>query len=143
MKDRAVSYDAHGFILHGRREVLIGGEFHYFRTPHQLWEDRLIKMARYGANLVTTYIPWNWHEPREGQERWSGDCDLDLFLRLCARHGLYVIVKPGPYCCAEWDFGGHPDWLLSKNIPLRVLNDAYLEYVRNGTSGCPRLSGRT
>lgn len=130
MTDSPIAYDAHGFIINGRRQFLIGGEFHYFRTPHELWEDRLLKMARNGATLVTTYIPWNWHEPREGQERWDGDADIDRFLKLCRQHGLYVIVKPGPYCCAEWDFGGHPDWLLSKNIPLRVLNDAYLEYVR-------------
>lgn len=130
MSTAPITYDARGFIINGRRQFLIGGEFHYFRTPCELWEDRLIKMARNGATLVTTYIPWNWHEPREGRERWDGDADLDRFLRLCRQYGLYVIVKPGPYCCAEWDFGGHPDWLLSKNIPLRVLNDAYLEYVR-------------
>ncbi|HPG00033.1 MAG TPA: beta-galactosidase [Kiritimatiellia bacterium] len=128
--NRQIAYDAHSFTIRGNREFLIGGEFHYFRTPNELWEDRLIKMKRCGANLVTTYIPWNWHEPREGQQRWTGDCDVARFIELCTKHGLFVIVKPGPYCCAEWDFGGHPDWLLSKNIPLRVLNDKYLEYVR-------------
>ena len=127
---KQITYDQHSFTIRGKREFLIGGEFHYFRTPCELWEDRLIKMKRCGANLVTTYIPWNWHEPKEGQHRWTGDCDVARFIELCTKHGLFVIVKPGPYCCAEWDFGGHPDWLLSKNIPLRVLNDQYLEYVR-------------
>ena len=131
MSDTApIAYDAHSFIIRGKREFLIGGEFHYFRTPNELWEDRLIKMKRSGANLVTTYIPWNWHEPVEGQQRWTGDADLVRFVELCTKHGLFLVVKPGPYCCAEWDFGGHPDWLLSKKIRLRVLNDQYLEYVR-------------
>ncbi len=128
--NKQISYDAHSFIIRGKREFLIGGEFHYFRTPNELWEDRLIKMKRSGANLVTTYIPWNWHEPVEGKQQWTGDCDVARFIELCTKHGLFIVVKPGPYCCAEWDFGGHPDWLLSKKIPLRVLNDKYLEYVR-------------
>ncbi len=127
---KPIAYDAHSFIIRGKREFLIGGEFHYFRTPNELWEDRLIKMKRSGANLVTFYIPWNWHEPVEGQQRWTGDCDVRRFIELCTKHGLFIVVKPGPYCCAEWDFGGHPDWLLSKNVPLRVLNDQYLGYVR-------------
>lgn len=127
---KQIAYDKHSFIIRGKREFLIGGEFHYFRTPNELWEDRLIKMKRTGANLVTTYIPWNWHEPIEGKQRWAGDADLRRFIELCTKHGLFIVVKPGPYCCAEWDFGGHPDWLLSKDIPLRVLNDKYLEYVR-------------
>ncbi len=127
---KQIAFDKHSFIIRGKREFLIGGEFHYFRTPSDLWEDRLIKMKRTGANLVTTYIPWNWHEPVEGKQRWDGDADLRRFIELCTKHGLFVVVKPGPYCCAEWDFGGHPDWLLSKNIPLRILNDRYLEYVR-------------
>ena len=73
---KQIAYDKHSFIIRGKREFLIGGEFHYFRTPNELWEDRLIKMKRTGANLVTTYIPWNWHEPVEGKQRWDGDADL-------------------------------------------------------------------
>lgn len=126
---KVIDYDSRSFIIRGKRELLIGGEFHYFRTPCELWEDRLLKMRRGGANLVTTYIPWNWHEPVEGKQRWTGDRDLGRFLELCTRHGMYIIVKPGPYICAEWDFGGHPDWLLGKRIPLRVLDQRYLAYV--------------
>ncbi|HBA86111.1 MAG TPA: hypothetical protein DCZ95_18660 [Verrucomicrobia bacterium] len=125
----SVKYDARSFILNGKRELLIGGEFHYFRTPNELWEDRIVKMKRGGCNQITTYIPWNWHEPIEGQERWTGDQDLEKFIKLCAKHGMFLVVKPGPYICAEWDFGGHPDWLLSKKIRLRVLDDTYLSYV--------------
>ncbi len=121
-----IHYDDKGFWIRGKRELLIGGEFHYFRTPAGLWEDRLVKMRRAGANLVSTYIPWSWHEPVEGRIQWDGDRDLSRFLGLCEKHGLYVIVKPGPYCCAELDFGGHPDWLLNKNVRIRRLDDGYL-----------------
>jgi hypothetical protein len=124
-----IEYDARSFIINGKRELLIGGEFHYFRTPRELWEDRIVKMKRSGSNLVTTYIAWNWHEQVEGQQDWTGDRDLPHFIELCTKHDMFVVVKPGPYICAEWDFGGHPDWLLSKKIPLRVLNDDYLKYV--------------
>ena len=127
--EKAIEYDARSFVIRGKRELLIGGEFHYFRTPHELWEDRIIKMKRCGCNQVTTYIPWNWHEPVEGRERWTGDQDLAGFLELCTRHGLFVVVKPGPYICAEWDFGGHPDWLLPKHLRLRMLDETYLKYV--------------
>jgi hypothetical protein len=127
---RTITYDAKSFIVNGQRLLLAGGEFHYFRTPNELWEDRIIKAKRCGANLITTYIPWSWHEQNEGKQCWTGDRDLGKFIELCQKHNMYLIVKPGPYICAEWDFGGHPDWLLSKKIPLRVLNDKYLGYVR-------------
>jgi len=135
-----IEYDARSFIVRGKRELLVGGEFHYFRTPRELWEDRIIKMKRSGANLVTTYIAWNWHEPVEGKQRWSGDQDLAHFLELCTKHGMFIAVKPGPYICAEWDFGGHPDWLLSKKIPLRVLDNRYLKYVEKWYKKAPRES---
>jgi hypothetical protein len=125
-----ITYDAKSFIVNGKRVLLTGGEFHYFRTPNELWEDRIIKAKRCGANLITTYIPWSWHEQTEGKQCWTGDRDLGRFIELCQKHGMYIIIKPGPYICAEWDFGGHPDWLLSKKIPIRVLNDKYLAYVR-------------
>jgi hypothetical protein len=127
--DDSIGYDEKSFVVRGSRVLLIGGEFHYFRTPAELWEDRLVKMRRAGANLISTYIPWNWHEPVEGRVLWDGDRDLSRFLELCGKHGLYVIVKPGPYCCAELDFGGHPDWLLNKNVRIRRLDEGYLNYA--------------
>lgn len=126
-----INYDSKSMIINGKRVILFGGEIHYFRIPHELWEDRLIKMKRAGCNFVSAYVPWNWHEPREGQYRWTGDCDLGHFLKLCKKHDLYVVIKPGPYICAEWDFGGFPDWLLSrkKKLKLRLLDDEYLSLV--------------
>jgi len=129
-----VSYDKKGFIIDGKREFLIGGEFHYFRVPSILWEDRLKKMKSTGANLISVYIAWNMHEPLEGVEVWDGDYDLNRFLGLCQKYGFYVLIKPGPYICAELDFGGHPDWLIEKiarkEFRLRMLDEGYLEQCR-------------
>ncbi len=134
MNQNTITYDSKGFIINGERVFLIGGEFHYFRVPADLWEDRLQKMKRTGANLISVYIPWSMHEPEEGNERWSGDYDLDRFLRLCEKYNFYILIKPGPYVCAELDFGGHPDWLIAKvankEIKLRMLNEGYLKLCR-------------
>lgn len=126
-----IRYDEKSFFINGKRVLLFGGEFHYFRVPHGLWEDRIRKMKLGGCNFVSTYIPWNFHEWEEGNVRWDGDRDLGKFLRLCEKYGLYVILKPGPYICAEWDFGGFPDWLLSKDIELRTYDEQYLGLVKH------------
>lgn len=134
MKEQIISYDKNGFIINGKREFLIGGEFHYFRVPAEQWEDRLQKMKSLGANLISVYVPWSIHEPNEGKERWTGDYDLERFLSLCEFYGLYILIKPGPYVCAELDFGGHPDWLIGKiarkEFRLRMLDEAYLSLCK-------------
>ena len=134
MKKHIISYDRNGFIINGKREFLIGGEFHYFRVPSALWEDRLKKMKSMGANLISVYIPWSMHEPVENQVRWDGDYDLDRFLTLCEQYGFYILIKPGPYVCAELDFGGHPDWLIGKiakkEFRLRMLDEGYLNLCK-------------
>jgi hypothetical protein len=135
MINQVVTYDNKGFIINGKREFLIGGEFHYFRVPSAEWEDRLKKMRSMGANLISVYIAWNMHEPEEGKERWDGDYDLDRFLGLCQKYGFYVLIKPGPYICAELDFGGHPDWLISKvakkEFRIRMLDEGYLRLCKH------------
>lgn len=125
----AIRYDEKGFFINGKRVLFFGGEFHYYRTPPDLWEDRIRKMKLGGCNFVSTYVPWNFHEPVEGSLLWDGDRDLGRFLELCEKYGLYVILKPGPYICAEWDFGGFPDWLLSKDIEIRTYDEKYLSYI--------------
>lgn len=134
MNNKVVAYDNKGFVINGKREFLIGGEFHYFRVPGELWEDRLRKMKRTGANLISVYVPWSMHEPEEGEERWSGDYDLERFIKLCEKYNLYIFIKPGPYVCAELDFGGHPDWLIAKitnkEIRLRMLDAGYLKLCK-------------
>jgi len=138
---KIIDYDSKSIMIKGKRVVLVGGEIHYFRIPHKLWEDALVKMKRASCNFVSTYVPWNWHEPREGQYRWKNDCDLAYFLELCKKHNLYVIIKPGPYICAEWDFGGFPDWLLSrkKKLRLRLLDDEYLSLVKKWFKAVSRI----
>ncbi len=129
-----IDYDRNGFIIHGKHEFLIGGEFHYFRVPAAMWEDRLQKMKATGANLISVYIAWNMHEPEEGKQIWDGDYDLDRFLTLCEKYGFYVLIKPGPYICAELDFGGHPDWLIkkvaNKEFRIRMLDEKYLDLCK-------------
>lgn len=144
MKDikSIVSYDKYGFIINGKREFLIGGEFHYFRVPAAMWEDRLKKMKATGANLISVYIAWNMHEPEEGKQKWDGDLDLDRFLTLCEKYGFYVLIKPGPYICAELDFGGHPDWLIkkiaNKEFRLRTLDENYLKLCKYWYDSCAK-----
>lgn len=135
-----IDYDKNGFIIHGKHEFLIGGEFHYFRVPAAMWEDRLQKMKAAGANLISVYIAWNMHEPEEGKQIWSGDYDLDRFLTLCEKYGFYVLIKPGPYICAELDFGGHPDWLIQKvakgEFRIRMLDEGYLKLCKYWYRSC-------
>ena len=135
-----IDYDRNGFIINGKHEFLIGGEFHYFRVPAAMWEDRLQKMKATGANLISVYIAWNMHEPEEGKQRWDGDYDLDRFLTLCEKYGFYVLIKPGPYICAELDFGGHPDWLIkkvaNKEFRIRMLDEKYLELCKYWYKSC-------
>ena len=141
-----IGYDKHGFIIHGKHEFLIGGEFHYFKTPAALWEDRLQKISATGANLLSVYIAWNLHEPVEGEQRWDGDYDLDRFLALCEKYRLYVLIKPGPYICAELDFGGHPDWMITKVVNkefrIRMLDKGYLDLCRYWYESCARQINR-
>jgi beta-galactosidase len=118
------------FTINGKPEVIVSGAIHYFRTPHQLWEDRIIKAKRCGLNTIETYVAWNFHECEEGKFDFSGDKDIDKFFKLCEKHGLYILVRPGPYICSEWDNGGLPAWLnIKKDIKLRTYNKIYLKYV--------------
>ena len=118
------------FELDGKPIRLISGAIHYFRTVPEYWKDRLIKLKACGFNTVETYIPWNLHEPKEGQFNFEGIADVERFIRTAAECGLHVIVRPSQYICAEWEFGGLPAWLLrDRNISLRCYDEKYLEKV--------------
>lgn len=106
---------------------------HYFRTLPEYWEDRLLRAKALGLNAIQTYVPWNLHEPKEGQLNFDGIADIVSFLELCQKLDLLVLLRPGPYICAEWDFGGFPAWLLTKEpvIKLRSSDPAYLALVDN------------
>lgn len=116
-------------MIDGRRIWLASGAMHYFRTPAALWSDRLLKAKRAGLNCIETYVPWNYHEPQEGKWDFTGDRDVASFVQQAGEMGLYVILRPGPYICAEWDFGGLPAWLTTKSgIVYRTNNATYTHY---------------
>ena len=110
--------------------MIRSGAIHYFRVMPEYWEDRLFKLKAAGLNTVETYVPWNLHEPKPGEFCFEGILDIVKFVKTVDRLGLNVIVRPGPYICAEWDFGGFPAWLLKdENIRLRCYDKKYLDAV--------------
>lgn len=120
------------FYLDGKPFKIYSGAMHYFRTLPEYWEDRLLKLKLAGFNTVETYVCWNLHEPQKGTFNFSGMLDIVRFIETAQKLGLYAIVRPGPYICAEWDFGGFPAWLLKdKNIELRCNNEIYLGHVKD------------
>jgi beta-galactosidase len=119
------------FLLDGRPFRILSGALHYFRVHPDLWADRIDKARRMGLNTIETYVPWNAHAPSPGTFDLSGGLDLDRFLRLVADAGMYAIVRPGPYICAEWDNGGLPAWLFrDPSVGVRRYEPRYLDAVR-------------
>lgn len=112
------------FTLDGKPFQIISGEMHYTRIPREYWRDRLSMAKGIGLNAVTTYVFWNAHEPRPGAYDFSGNNDVAEFIREAQRQGLYVILRPGPYACAEWEFGGFPAWLLKDHSIVVRSRDA-------------------
>lgn len=118
------------FLLNGEPFRIIAGAMHYFRVPREYWKDRLLKIKACGFNTIETYTAWNLHEPEEGKFDFEGMLDLKAYLELINELGMYAIVRPGPYICSEWEFGGFPWWLLKyDDIRLRCMNKTYLEKV--------------
>ncbi|MGO4732349.1 beta-galactosidase [Paenibacillus sp. 2KB_22] len=125
-----LTYDARSFFLNGERVFLNSATIHYFRMPKEEWREVLLKAKLAGMNCIDTYFAWNVHEPEEGQWSFEGDNDCGAFLDLCAELGMWVIARPGPFICAEWDFGGFPYWLGTKEgVKFRENNETYLHYV--------------
>jgi beta-galactosidase len=119
------------FLLDGKPFRIISGEMHYARIPREYWRDRLRMAKAMGLNAVTTYVFWNAHEPRPGIYDFSGNLDVAEFVREAQQEGLYVILRPGPYSCAEWEFGGFPAWLLKDpNLVVRSRNPQFLAAAR-------------
>lgn len=124
-----VSYTDRSFTIDGRPVWLVSGTVDTFRVPEELWTDRLLKVKRAGLNCVSTRIAWNVHETAEGQWQFEHGRDLVEFVHLAADIGLMVIIRPGPFIDADWDFGGLPAWLNAKSgINYRTNNAAYTHY---------------
>ncbi len=115
------------FELDGKPFQIISGAIHYPRVPRAYWRDRLKKARAMGLNTVETYVFWNEHETSPGQFDFSEQKDVAEFIREAQQEGLYVILRPGPYVCAEWEFGGYPAWLLhDPNMVVRTSNPAFI-----------------
>lgn len=126
------SFEAVGnqFRLNGQPARIVSGAIHYFRVVPEYWKDRLIKLKACGFNTVETYVAWNMHEPVEGKFCFEGLADIVQFIELAGEVGLHVIVRPSPYICAEWEFGGLPAWLLQyPDIRLRCNDPLFLSKV--------------
>lgn len=118
------------FLLNGEPMVVKAAEIHYPRIPEPYWEQRIESCKALGMNTICLYVFWNLHEQEEGKFDFTGNKDIAKFCRLAQKHGMYVIVRPGPYVCAEWEMGGLPWWLLKKqDIQLRSLDSYYMERV--------------
>jgi len=119
------------FLLNGKPFVVKAAEIHYPRIPKPYWEHRIKMCKALGMNTVCIYIFWNIHEQQEGQFDFTGNNDVAEFCRLAQKNGMYVIVRPGPYVCAEWEMGGLPWWLLKKkDIKLRERDPYFMERVK-------------
>ena len=119
------------FLLDGKPFQIISGSIHYARMPRAEWRDRFRKARAMGLNTISTYVFWNVHEPRPGIFDFSGQNDIAEYIREAQQAGLYVILRPGPYVCAEWDLGGYPSWLLKdRSMILRSSDPRYMAAVR-------------
>ncbi len=112
----------------GQPWLPVMGEFHYSRSPAERWEAELQKMKSAGVNVVASYVIWNHHEEQEGQFNWKGNRDLRRFIQLCAKVGLDVVVRVGPWAHAEARYGGVPDWVVNA-MPTRANDAQYMQYV--------------
>lgn len=117
------------FYLDGQEFKILSGAIHYFRIQPEDWYHSLYNLKALGFNTVETYVPWNMHEPKKGQFDFQGILDIEKFLQIAQDLGLYAIVRPSPFICAEWEFGGMPAWLLIEDMRIRSSDASYLQAV--------------
>ena len=125
-----VTIDQEDFMIDGKKTKIISGAIHYFRVVPEYWYDRLSKLKACGFNTLETYMCWNLHEETEGYFNFDGMLDIVKFIEIAKELGLYVILRPGPYICSEWEFGGLPAWLLTKpGLKLRCNEPQFIHYA--------------
>ena len=130
----SIGYTNQSFVIDGKRTWLVSGAIHYPRVPRGLWRSRLRAAREAGLNCVETYAFWNVHEPTPGRYDFEGQNDLRAFVEMIAEEGMWCILRPGPYVCAEWDAGGLPPWLLKSDggekgarVKVRESDPAFLQ----------------
>lgn len=123
---------ANAFLLDGKPFQMISGEMHYPRIPREAWRQRMKMAKAMGLNTIGTYVFWNLHEPQKGKFDFSGNNDIAEFVKIAKEEGLWVILRPSPYVCAEWEFGGYPYWLeKEKGLVVRSKDPKYLQEYKN------------
>ena len=125
-----VSMERDAFLLDGQPFQIRCGEIHFARVPRAYWRHRIQMCKAMGLNAVCAYMFWNYHEMTRGHYDFTGEKDVAAFCRIAQEEGMWVVLRPGPYCCAEWEFGGLPWWLLDKGadkVKVRTSDPAYLE----------------
>lgn len=128
----SLTFQNRTFYLDGNPLRILSGSLHYFRVVPEYWWDRMRKMKACGLNTLTLYVPWNLHEPYPGKYNFKGILDLKRFINMAHRAGLYVIFRPGPYICSEWDYGGLPPWLLrDPDMKVRTNYHGYQSRVQS------------
>ena len=124
----SIEVNSQYLMLDGKPWLPVMGEFHFSRYPESQWEDEILKMKAAGINIISTYVFWIHHEEIEGQFDWSGQRDLRRFVELCAKHGMYVWLRVGPWAHGEVRNGGFPDWIAK--LPNARTNDpTYIHHV--------------
>ena len=119
------------FYLNGKATPIYSGEMHYSRIPHEYWRHRLQMMKGMGLNTVATYVFWNWHETEPGKWDFEGDKNLAEYIKIAGEEDMMVILRPGPYVCAEWEFGGYPWWLQNiEGMEIRRDNEQFLKHTK-------------
>lgn len=120
------------FLLDGKPFLMISGELHYPRIPKEAWRARMKMAKAMGLNTIGTYVFWNVHEPQKGKYDFSGNNDIAAFVKTAQEEGLWVVLRPSPYVCAEWEFGGYPYWLQNqKGLQVRSKEPQYLQAYKN------------
>ncbi len=131
LSTRVFSTREGSFVKDGKKVRILSGELHYFRIPREYWRHRLKCARAMGLNTISTYMPWNLHEPHPGKFNFQDMLDVRAFIDLAREEKLMVILRPGPYICAEWDFGGLPPWLLAiPDIRVRCMDERWLTAVQ-------------
>lgn len=136
-QNHTFSISGENFMLDGKPFLIRSGEMHYPRVPRGSWRDRFKKAKALGLNTITTYVFWNLHEKQQGKFDFTDNLDIAEYAKIAKEEGLFLIVRPGPYICTEWDFGGIPSWLLkekdmvvrSKDKRFLAANEIYMKEV--------------